>query len=70
MHCSVINNQLKPVLFEKFNTLEFLKSGILLEYICIITHHHTQSVKPYPWVRVCELSHPSAKQQDGAKFIT
>lgn len=69
MHCSIMNNKLKPALSEKFNTLEFLKSGMLLEHICTIAHHHTRSASPYPWVRVCELSHPSAKQQDGAKFI-
>ena len=41
MHCSTMNNKLKLVLFEKFNALEFLKSIILLEFICIIALHHT-----------------------------
>lgn len=36
-----MNNKLKLVLFEKFNALEFLKSIILLEFICIISLHHT-----------------------------
>lgn len=69
MNSGTMNNKLKPVLFEKFNALEFLKSTILMEFICIITHHYTWSIKPHPWVHVCELSHLSAKQPDGAKFI-
>lgn len=41
MQHSIMNNKLEPGLFEKFAALEFLKSIILLEYICIIAHRHT-----------------------------
>ena len=69
MQHSIMKSKLKPVLFEKFAALEFLKSVILLEYICIIARRHTWRVRPYPWVCVRELSQPSAKQQDGAESV-